>query len=144
LKTIIPYQFICLLFAFAAISGCNIGKEKKLNRHVTLWRKDKIPYGTYYAYENLNYIFPEANITINKASPAKYLEFESMNYATDNSTAKSKKAYIIISPRVVPDPSEINALMNFVGEGNSVFISSFHFGDSLLNYLKVKTNFING
>jgi hypothetical protein len=110
---------------------------------VSLWRKDKIPYGTYYTFENLKYIFPAANITINKSSPAKYAEFDAVNYNSDNSSTKSKKAYIIISPRVMPEPLEINALMNFVGEGNSVFISSFYFGDSLLNYLKLKSKSLN-
>ncbi len=129
------------IFAIGNFTGCKLKKEKKLNRFVSLWRKDKIPYGTYYAFENLSHIFPQANVTINTASPAKYAEFEPSDYANGNSSTKQKKAYIIIAPKVVPDPSEINALMNFVGEGNSVFISSFFFGDSLLSYLKLKTEY---
>lgn len=140
MKTTIRYRFLWLLLAFAAtgISSCRIGKQKKLNRFISLWRKDKIPYGTYYAYENLAYIFPEADITINRASPAKYPEFDAANYSSDSTSSKHKKAYIIISPQVLPNPSEINALMNFVGEGNTVFISSFRIGDSLLRFLKLK------
>ncbi len=108
---------------------------------MTLWRKDKMPYGTYYAYENLKYIFPEANITINKSSPSKYAEFDPTAYATGNSSLKSKKAYVIISPRIIPDEQEINAMMNFVGDGNYIFMSSFYFGDSLLKSLNIKTPF---
>jgi hypothetical protein len=108
--------------------------NKRLNRRVTLWRKDKIPYGTYYAYENLKYIFPAADININKKSPS-YFYSENIG---DRKAKKDRKAYIVISPQVLPDPSEINALMNFVGEGNQVFISSFQIGDSLLSYLKVR------
>src|SRR5882672_5984806 len=112
-------------------------RNKILNRMVTLWRKDKIPYGTYFAYENMKYIFPDALISINKNSPVTF----NTSYAltgTDNNTRR--KAYIIIASRVVPDKSEINALMNFVGEGNQLFISSFHMGDSLLAYLRVKVH----
>ena len=140
MKNILQYRSFWLLLAFAAtgIVGCGIGKQKKLNRFISLWRKDKIPYGTYYAYENLSYIFPGADITINRSSPAKYPEFDGADYSSDSGTIKPKKAYIIISPQVLPDPAEINALMNFVGEGNTVFISSFRIGDSLLHYLKVK------
>lgn len=145
MKKITSYQCIWLLLAFLAtgIGGCINNKQKKLNRFISLWRKDKIPYGTYYAYESMSYIFPGADITINKASPAKYGEFEPVNYVTDSTSAKQKKAYIIISPQVLPNPAEINALMSFVGEGNTVFISSFHIGDSLLHYLKVKTEVYN-
>jgi len=101
---------------------------------VTLWRKDKIPYGTYFAYENMKYIFPDALISINKNSPVTFNTTYALT-GTDNNTRR--KAYIIIASRVVPDKSEINALMNFVGEGNQLFISSFHMGDSLLAYLRV-------
>ncbi len=139
MKRLIPYQCILLLLFCGAISSCNFGKQKKLNRRVTLWRKDKIPYGTYYAYENLQYIFPDADITINKSSPARFVSLDEKNYLSDSAIAKPRQAYIVISPQVLPDPSEINALMTFVGEGNSVFISSFHIGDSLLHYLKLKT-----
>jgi hypothetical protein len=117
------------------LMGCDSG-NKTMNRRVSLWRKDKIPYGTYYAYENLKYIFPNATITINKTSPT-YFNF---NYASGNgNNSAGRKIYIIISPRVIPDKFEINALMNFVGEGNQVFISSFHIGDSLLAFLKLRT-----
>jgi hypothetical protein len=36
------------------ISSCERGNEKVLNERVTIWRKDKIPYGTFYAYEQLS------------------------------------------------------------------------------------------
>src|SRR5882724_8077981 len=120
---------------FLSLAGCESGNPK-MNRTITLWRKDKIPYGTYFAYENLKYIFPNAAITINKNSPAHF----NFNYASTNgNNIAGRKVYIIISPRMIPDKSEINALMNFVGEGNQVFISSFHIGDSLLSFLKIRT-----
>ncbi len=85
------------------------------------------------------YIFPSANLTINKVSPAKYAEFNQTNYIAGTSSTKSKKAYIIISPRVIPDESELNAMLNFVGDGNYIFISSFYMGDSLLKNLNVNS-----
>ena len=133
MRKLIVYKYCWFLFAAMGIIACN-QVNKKLNRRVTLWRKDKIPYGTYYAYENLQYIFPSAEIRINKSSPTYY----SPGNGRDQEGKKGREAYIIISPEVVPDPSEINAIMNFVGDGNHVFISSFHIGDSLLSYLKVK------
>lgn len=108
------------------LTACNFGGQKRLNRRVTLWRKDKIPYGTYIAYENLKYIFPNAKITVHAGPPSTL------------SQGEGKKAYIIVASRMLPDESEMNAIMNFVGEGNHVFISAFQFGDSLLHTLHIK------
>ena len=133
MKRIHTYKYLWLPLIWLAMVSCN-GVGKKLNRRVTLWRKDKIPYGAYYAYENMKYVFPNAEITINKNSPES---FGFSNYHDETVSHKRRKAYIIISPQVMPDKAEINALMNFVGEGNQVFISSFHIGDSLLAFLKL-------
>jgi len=121
-----------------ALLSCNPGGSKKLNRRVTLWRKDKIPYGTYIAYENLSYIFPNAEITINQNSPTDLKSSAHGSGSSGLNKGEAKKAYIIIVPRMMPDASEINALLNFVGEGNHVFISAFQFGDSLLHTLSLK------
>ncbi|MHA4807645.1 DUF4350 domain-containing protein [Flavitalea flava] len=107
------------------LSGCS-DQSKRANPRVTLWRKDKIPYGTFFAFENLHQLFPNSTISINKNSPTTFLNGE------------NKKAYIIISSMMDPDSSEMNAIMNFVGEGNHVFISAFGFGESFLHGLKIK------
>ena len=115
------------LFLLFLLTSCNFGRDKQLNQRVTLWRKDKIPYGTYVAYENLSYIFPNADISINKNSPS------SLAWGGED-----KKAYIIITPHMDPDSSEVNAIMSFVGGGNHVFMSAFQFGDSLLHTLNIR------
>ncbi|MBS1597955.1 MAG: hypothetical protein JST75_07000 [Bacteroidetes bacterium] len=128
------YNFL-LLILLASLAGCNQG-SKTMNKRVSLWRKDKIPYGTYVAYENMKYVFPNAYISINTSSPTTF----NYNYvASSERSNKRRKAYVVISPRVIPDKFEINALMNFVGDGNQVFISAFYIGDSLLSFLKIKT-----
>src|ERR1700733_1812649 len=127
--------WLLLPVVLLALSACHTKKKKELNRRVTLWRQDKIPYGTYIAYENLPSIFPNADITLNKSSPATFEGDE------------GKKAYIIIVPQMIPDATELRGLMNFVGRGNTVFISAFVFGDSLLHSLNSKgsnENLFNG
>lgn len=126
-----------LLFLFPLLS-CNYERTKKLNRRVTLWRKDKIPYGTYIAYESLPYLFPNAGVTINQNSPTDIKSPVNANAESWMNKSEGKKAYIIIVPRMMPDPTEINALMNFVAAGNHVFISAFQFSDSLLRTLSLK------
>ena len=109
-----------------ALPSCHAGRTKTLNRRITLWRKDKIPYGGYTAYESLKDIFPNADITINNKSPAAFTQ------------VKGKRTYIIIVPAMLPDASEMNGLLNFVGQGNTVFISAFQFGDSLIHSVNIK------
>lgn len=120
------------------LSACRSGNHK-LNKRVTLWRKDKMAYGTWFAYENLKSVFPDSRITLSEISPTSY-GFDSSSeesYKDIVSEVPHKKAYIIVAPFVVPDQSEWNAIMDFVGRGNHVFISALYFGDSLLGSLKI-------
>src|ERR1700735_1487232 len=64
--------WLSVLLLVLVLPACHSRKKKELNRRVTLWRQDKIPYGTYIAYENLPSIFPNADITLNKSSPATF------------------------------------------------------------------------
>ncbi|OQP40873.1 hypothetical protein A4H97_14790 [Niastella yeongjuensis] len=125
-------------------AGC--GRSKRLNKNVTLWRTDKIPYGTYYAYENLRHVFPDASVVINKKSPDQYktYSYKTEKEEEDSDTvqyADDKTNYIIISNQVLPDESEVNALLNLVGKGQHVFISAFTISESLLDSLHLKTAF---
>jgi hypothetical protein len=117
-------RFILLLLVL--FSSCNNPESPGLNRRVTLWRKDKIPYGTFIAYESLPHLFPGAEISVNKNSPSEL------------HTREGKTAYIVIVHRMDPDVTELNAILNFVGQGNHVFISAFRFGDSLLHTLGLR------
>ena len=142
-----PWIKIAALCLFGGLSSCG-GTNHQLNRRITLWRKDKIPYGTFIAYEGLPHLFPDADITINRESPSSLhtssASFSSgSSYYKEESTTLGKKAYIIITPRMDPDESEMNAIMNFVGQGNHVFISAFRFGDSLLHTLNIRQGGLN-
>ncbi|PWT76965.1 MAG: hypothetical protein C5B59_05205 [Bacteroidetes bacterium] len=134
IKTKYQYQVVCVLLMAIAATGC-FKKHKKINPIVTLWRNDKDPYGSYYAYKNIGYAFPNAEIKLNDKSPSSY-GFTRLRFSENN--MKGRAAYIIISPHIFPDRSEINSLMEFVAEGNQVFMSSFNFGDSLLDYFKLR------
>ncbi|HTI94194.1 MAG TPA: DUF4350 domain-containing protein [Puia sp.] len=119
-------HMLLLLLLSVCFSSCTVKQSKELNRRITLWRKDKIPYGTELAYDGLPYLFPNAAISVNKSSPTTFR------------TGEGKKAYIIIVSSMDPKPSEVTALLNFVGEGNHVFISAHHVADTLLHTLGLK------
>jgi hypothetical protein len=116
-----------LLFVLVLLSSCG-SFRKELDRRLSLWRKDDIPYGTRVAYESLPRLFPDADVSINGSNPAAL------------SAREGKKAYIIIVPFMDPQPADVTALTNFVGEGNQVFISANRISKSLLHSLGIRTS----
>ena len=102
------------------------------NKNVTLWRNDKIAYGTYYAYHNLHYFFNDAEISTNNSSPIYFDK-------TD-----SNEAYIIIGTNMRPDARELTAMIDYAELGNHIFISAVDIGKNLLDSLHlIKTNYRN-
>jgi hypothetical protein len=67
------------------------------------------------AYHSLSHIFPGASVIVNKRKPSLW---DSLSVLSD------KQALIIISPRFMPDETELHQLLDFVKAGNTVFISS--------------------
>jgi hypothetical protein len=145
LKLLIRYRFLIWLMAFAGfIAGCGPG-SKRLNKRVTLWRKDKIPYGTYYAYEELQHIFPGAAVVINKRSPDRYksssLQRLKDDEGDDVTYDDQKTTYIVVGNQVIPDDDEVAALLGMVARGQHVFISALRISEALLDSLHLKTAF---
>ncbi len=111
----LPYILGSLLLAAVVILFVTggISKKKKLDERITLRRQDKIPYGTYAAYRNLKYIFPNASIYTNKYEPG---------YWDSLSNYDSKQALIVVCDRFSPDEEEMKKMIRFTENGNDVFI----------------------
>lgn len=124
------YTLRWLPLLLLGLTACHAKDKKKIDSRVTLWRLDKIPYGTYVAYNSLPAIFPDAKISVNKSSPLEM-----------GTTEEGGKAYVIIAPFVEPEGSEVTAILNYAGRGNQVFISAISFGDTLLRALKIKNGY---
>ncbi len=139
------YRWVCWPVLLAFITGCG-GNGKKLNERLTFWRKDKIPYGSFYAYENLQHIFPNASrVVIDKKSPDKYHNMSFGEAIADTEpTYEGKQAYIIIASTVRPDQREAAALLNLAQSGKHVFISSLWIGQNLLDTLGLNTALYTG
>jgi hypothetical protein len=124
LKYILRYSlFIFCLFTLAC--SC----KKRLDKRVSLWRMDKIPYGTKYAYDNLPFIFPNADIRTSSRFP---ILFQNEN------TEDTLRALIFIGPKFMPDSDEMNSIIRFASLGNQVFISAIYFEDTVMNMLHLK------
>ncbi len=127
---LLTYLVICSLI----FSSC---KSKRLNERVSLWRNDKIPYGTNYAFSNLVHLFPYSDISINKVSPVKRAMGYHAPQGRDSLGPNEHSAFIVITPSFKPDDSELSELLKYVTSGNHLFISTFEPGQALLDSLKI-------
>jgi hypothetical protein len=112
-----------------ALASCQPDRIKRIDRRITLKPRDYLPYGNKIAYDGLSYLFPNSTISTN-TNPLSAL-----------SSSEGKKVYLIFGGMMDPSPSDINSILDFVGEGNQLFVSAREFGDSLLHSLGVKASY---
>ena len=95
---------------------------RSVSWEASLKYQDKKPYGTYVFYESLQNLFPESNVNHNRKN---YYEL------WENDTTYNHNLFII-RPDFYTDEYSTDALLDYIYEGNNVFISSFSF-DSYFN-----------
>jgi hypothetical protein len=109
---------LAVLAALTLLPSCQL--NKRLNRRLSLRQNDDNPYGAQIAFDALNFIFPDADISVNKERQ------------TAIPTSDAKSARVILTDYMYAEAADVTMLMNFVGEGNFVFISANQFSDTLL------------
>ena len=124
MRKLSTYKFLLTGIMLIMLYGCG----NKLNKRLTLWRNDKIPYGTFYAYNNLHHFFGDAEIETSSVSPEMFDNEEKGN------------AYIIIGRSVRPSESELQSILSHIYGGNKVFISAAEIGKNLLDSLSLKAS----
>ena len=137
MKKSFPYILIGLLVT--AILLLFFTSENKTNRQfdgrMTFRAKDKIPYGTYVAFESLDDLFPGAIILASKQEPG---------YWDSLSNYDAGQALIIVSPIFNPDEYEMKKLLHFMEEGNDVFVSTMSVSYELTQMMKCDINAAEG
>jgi hypothetical protein len=117
MKRILPYA-LALILGGAIITLFLSAKKKRnkvLDERFSLRKNDKIPYGSWVAYNSLPDLFPKASITINKYEPG---------YWDSLSNYEDKQVLIILTGRFDADREELQRMMRFVENGNHVLISA--------------------
>src|SRR5690606_31223935 len=120
----LSYLFVSVTLFCTLLIGCNTGPSKR----VSLWRGDEIPYGTWYAYTQLPYLFTNAEISTWNKSPVKLHEGNA-----------SSSAYIIIGHTFKPGEEELKALLSYAIAGNHVFISVMEPGQNVLDSFRLSS-----
>jgi len=105
-------------------------RPKPVDWNPTYLNTDKIPYGTYILYHQLNDIFPGA--TIHSSRQAVYNTLAENKYVPGS--------YILVAYRVNIDQDDYDELINYIKKGNAVFIASFYVSKFLRDTLKLKIN----
>lgn len=132
MKKYIPHILFVLLGAAIVVlvitgSSYQKNKKRKLDERITLRKQDKIPYGTWVAWNNLQYLFPKADFFNNRYMPG---------YWRSISPDKSNQVLIIVTDRFDADRGEMQDLVELVKNGNDVFISARYISaaaDKILN-----------
>ena len=120
------YLSIAGLFILVYIVA-EYNKPTAVNWNPTFYYKDKIPFGTHILYNQLNQLFPEANVI--KTNKSLYNTFH------DSSVLQGD--YLILARSVTINKFDFGELVKFIKSGNSVFISCFNINGFLADTLKL-------
>ena len=108
--------------------------KHRFDERISFRKADKIPYGSYVAYNHLQYLFPSAKITVNSSAPDLW---------KDSMTHSTKQVLFIVTPLLFTDEYEMRALVEFAKAGNDIFISAKDLSLSAQNYLRCEVSSTN-
>lgn len=123
-------KIIIALFA-AVLLGIiitELARPKPINWRDSYTASDKIPFGCYVLYQELLNLFPGINVERIDQTP----------YSTIlDQDSPGRAGYIFINNSLDFDEQETHQLLNFVSEGNDVFMAATFFGYSLSDTLNI-------
>jgi uncharacterized protein DUF4350 len=117
------------IFAFALLVFVEYIAPRPINWNPTFSKKDKIPYGDFALYDFLSDIFPNQKVTT----------IEKPIYNTLSDTVQKGTNYIIINETFGLDTLNLKYLMQYVKNGNNVFIAAENFNGAFADSLKLST-----
>lgn len=124
-KFIIFFTLTFLLFLVVRLT-----EPKSIDWSLSFSKEDKIPYGSYILYQVLPELFPDGQI---QTSPFPiYNNLKDKNFTNTN--------YIFINNTFAPDELDTKELVNYVSEGNNVFIAANFIRGKLSDTLNIATN----
>ncbi|QEC51803.1 DUF4350 domain-containing protein [Anseongella ginsenosidimutans] len=121
------YMVLLLLLALAYIL-VEWYRPEPVSWSQTYINTDKIPYGTYALFELLNESFPGADV--------ETVRVPAYNLFSDSTLTGN---YLFIGPRFRTDEYDLEALLGFVGKGNTAFIAAGIFEQAFLDSLHIET-----
>jgi len=112
-------------------------RPKPLDWSTTYSNKDHIPFGTEVLFELLPELVDKHEVESLRIPPYNQLSKDSA-VLVNTKKAGVKSSYVFINDDFEIGINDQNALLNYVNKGNTVFVSAYHFPDSLMNVLGVE------
>ena len=103
-------------------------KPQKLNWFQSYAKQHKIPFGTYVFHEQVERLFSKKGIVDVDRPPYEYL----------NGKDSISGTYVFINKSVQFDDIELEELLNWTSNGNTLFIASESFNETLIDTLGLK------
>ncbi|MEJ7692910.1 DUF4350 domain-containing protein [Daejeonella sp.] len=103
-------------------------KPQPVDWSPTYSKEDKIPYGTYLLHRQINDILPGSRILVRRKPVFNVFQEEKVNPGN----------YLIIAGTVNLDDYDFKKLVNYMKQGNKVFIATYYLGNFLSDTLKAK------
>src|ERR1700730_17462741 len=120
------------IFLFGALLAlyilAEVNRPKTFDWSVTLSKEDKNPYGSYVLYRQLQDLFPASSIN----------SYQLPVYNQIGKREEKNTAYLLIEPELDLGADDINELLNYVVNGNYLFITSGSFSKPVLDSLQIK------
>ena len=103
-------------------------QQRQFDGRITLNPTQKIPYGSYVAYELLKQQFPKAKVSMNREEPGDW---------SIPKKDSGRSTLLIVMPYFSPTANEMEKLTAFVQKGNTVFISARQMSEEAQHYFRV-------
>ena len=109
-----------------------VTKPKPINWKSSYTAQDKIPFGGYVLYNELEGLFPNSSIT--KVE-------ESLFYVMEERDTAQTSNYLMINDYVDLDNQELNRLLDYTAQGNTVFIAASDIDYTLKDTLNIQLDY---
>ncbi|WP_338731230.1 DUF4350 domain-containing protein [Mangrovimonas cancribranchiae] len=119
-----------IVFTMLSLVAYEYLKPKEINWFPSYAKHHKIPFGTYVLHEQLENIFPKTkDVTI---PPFEFLKNDTIT-----------GSYFFVNNSLEFDKSETEKLLSWASKGNTLFIASENFSNTLLDTLNLETSIIS-
>lgn len=117
-----------VIFLVAAAAGCRLSDRRLPSLRENYRKTDKLPFGSFVAYNGFKHIFFKRTIETVESSFA-----ETWNDIQPYSSDGIYSLYFLVTQNLVLRNNEIKAMMNYVKAGNDLFISADYVDQKFLD-----------
>ncbi len=130
-KYTVPLGVIVLLYLLIQASR---GDSDQIDWMESFSRDDKIPYGAYILYQELDQLFPDATVY-----DARNTIYETLTDWERYDDYFSGSSYLFINDDFDADAADLYELFSYVGQGNTAFIAARYFPEEMTDSLGFET-----